>query len=788
MQQFRNGLVIVFLVICQFVNGQKFSKLTIIDAETELPIVFANVTFNNTTNLGAVSDIDGFIYINDNSIISITISHLNYEKRNVLLDTLKSHIIKLQPKTDVLDEIIINSNENPAHRIIRNVIANKKENNPLNLPNFTFESYNKIVFDASSKSNNDSLREFFKDKHLFITETVSKHKYLKPNLKVDSVIATRTSGFRRPSFAALAKDFQPFSFYNEHFTLLNITYLNPISNQSFRHYKFRLEEELLQENDTIFIISFQPKKGKNFDGLKGQLHVNSNNYAIQNVEAEPFEQGKTTIKIQQKYKLIKNKHWFPEQLNFEVVIGKSPYGFKYTGKSYIDDVAIDVAFRKRDFPFESLTLLKEATKKSSAFWNRYRTDSLTTKEKRTYVFVDSIGKKYKFDNILKYSESLTTGRLPFNYVDVDLLKLVAANKHEGVRLGLGLYTNDDLIKNVSIGGFFGYGFKDKAWKYGGEIRAKIPSNKDISFSLKYEKNLREVGLSPLDKNEGISNFRNWMAETMDEIEAFSFKTDLKLIRNFYWTFEFNRTKTKPLYSYEFISDNGLIRNYINSEFNADFTYFTKEKIVTAFGQKMRVESDNPVFNFRYSKGFKGVFNSDFSYNKYMFSIRQGFRLRNFGKTNYIIKAKYIDTSVPYGLLVTGEGAFDRSIPFVIKGNFQTMRLYEFLSNASIDLFTTHNFGGLLFKAGRFQPDVILHNNLGYGSLKEASNHQNINFNIKNKIYLETGLELKSLVKINYLNMGYLGLGVGGFYRYGYYNLPKFKDNFAFKFGMSFSIR
>ena len=125
---------------------------------------------------------------------------------------------------------------------------------------------------------------------------------------------------------------------------------------------------------------------------------------------------------------------------------------------------------------------------------------------------------------------------------------------------------------------------------------------------------------------------------------------------------------------------------------------------------------------------------------------------------------------------------------MIKGKFQTMRLYEFLSNASVDVFTTHNFGGLLFKAGRFQPDVILHNNLGYGSLKDASNHEDITFNIKNKVYLETGLELKSLIKINYLNMGYLGLGVSGFYRYGYYNLPKFKDNFAFKFGMSFSIR
>ena len=165
-----------------------------------------------------------------------------------------------------------------------------------------------------------------------------------------------------------------------------------------------------------------------------------------------------------------------------------------------------------------------------------------------------------------------------------------------------------------------------------------------------------------------------------------------------------------------------------------------------------------------------------------------FDYRNFGKTNYILNASYIDSSIPYGLLVTGEGAYTTDIPFIITGKFQTMQIYEFLSDVSIDLFTTHNFGGLLFKAGRFQPDVVIHNNIGYGDLKDASDHENIAFKIKNEIYLETGLELKSLLKINYLNMGYLGLGVGGFYRYGYYNLPRFKDNFVLKFGLNFSIK
>lgn len=776
-----------FLLFPLCLMAQKYNKFTVIDAKTNSAVVFANIAFNNKTNVGTVSDIDGVFHINDPAVSSITISHLNYERFTIDLKDLTSATIKLQPKTDVLDEVVINSKVNPAHRIIRNVIANKTINNPLNIPSFTYNTYSKIVLDTAEDKPSDTVRDYLKDKYFFITETIAKHSYLKPNLVLDSVIATRTSGLKNPSFPTIAKDFQPFTFYEEYFTLLTATYLNPISNKSLRNYNFKLEEEVLKGNDTVFVVSFEPKQGRNFNGLKGVLHINSNKYAIQNVDAEPYEQGVTWVKIQQKYSYLED-NWFPEQLNFIVKLGKSPLDFKYVGKSYISEVKINPDLKKKDFPFESLIMTKETTKKNKAFWDSYRTDTLKLREERTYTFLDSVGKKYKFDTVLKYGESVLSGKFPLKYVDIDLLKLMTANKYENIRLGLGLYTNDDIMKYVSIGGFFGYGFKDKAWKYGGEIKAKIPGRKDIAFSFKYENNLREVGLNALQNNGGILNIRNWMAENMDQIKAYSFKTDLKLIRNFYWTFELNSTNYEPKYAYLFRSNNSLISSYDNTELNVDLTYYTKEKIVSAFRRNMRSESDFPVFNFGYSRGIKGVFNSEFNYNKFAFNLTHGFRLRNFGKTNYILNASYIDSSIPYGLLITGEGASTTNIPFIVTGKFQTMQLYEFLSDASIDLFTTHNFGGLLFKAGRFQPDVVIHNNIGYGDLKNASNHENIAFNIKNNVYLETGLELKSIIKINYLNMGYLGLGIGGFYRYGYYNLPRFKDNFVLKYGLNFTIQ
>ena len=784
---------IKLILICFFCYLNTFSqsntKLTVINSKTKEPIAFANIVFDNNPRKGTISNIDGIFRVNKSKVNSITISYIGYQLKTITLKNLNSNIITLVPEINALGEVVVNSTENPANRIIRKVIENRDVNNPLKINSFTYKSYNKVVFDSGSKSTADSLGDTFKDKNLFITETISKRKYLRPSFSEDEVIATKTSGLKRPNFALLPTSFQPFSFYENNILLYDINYLNPISNGSLKKYNFILEDEITRDSDTVFIISFKPKKNKNFEGLKGVMYINSNKYAVQNVEATPFNDNKTGIKIQQKYIFVNDKYWFPEQLNFEIIIGaEADLSFKYTGRSYLSEIETDAPLKPIDFAFESLTFLDDATGKNDDYWNKYRTEALNNKELNTYKFLDSIGEKINLDGKLKILESLIKGRYKFKYVDLDITKLLQANQYEGTRLGVGFYTNDDIIKNVSIGGFTGYGFKDEAWKYGAEIEAKIPGKQDVAFTFKYENNLREAGSNPIDRKWTPLSFRGFQAENFDQIEGFSFETKLKLIRNFYWNFKLSTVNVTPKYNYQFNTGNTLITNYKNSEFSVNLKYHFREELINSFGNKLRIDNGYPVLSFTYSRGLKNLFNSDFSYNSYRFSLNHSFKSKNFGITNYRIEAGYTDTSLPYGLLFTGEGTQGVSSFVIAKNTFQTLRPYEFLSDASANLFTRHNFGGLLIKAGKFQPDVIMHNNIGYGSLKDSFKHENINFNTKNKVFLETGLELRNLYRINYYNIASLGFGFGAFYRYGDYRLPEANDNLEFKFSIGFSSK
>lgn len=794
-----NNLFKILFVSVLFINSSYCQNIKgkVLDAETKEPLAFANFIFNNNQKLYTSSDIDGkFSFASTQELTTLTVTYIGYETQTVKLQKDKSITIYLKSSADNLDEVVIKSGENPANAIIRKVIANKEKNNPENIPTFKYTSYNKVVYDIKTDGNtkNDSLNrkmkgKLLKDSPLFMMESVSERKFIAPDISEEVVIGTKVSGFQNPSFASLATDLQPFSFYKDNIKLFDIQYLNPISKGSLKKYRFKIEDTLYQKKDTVYIISFQPQKNKNIEGLKGTLYINTNNYAVQNVIASPFEKGKIDIKIQQQYTFVDNKYWFPEQLNYALVF--TDLKMVVDGKSYISEVQLELPLRKKEFALEAVSIDKMATKQDSLFWDKHRIEKLTDTEKVTYRVVDSIGKEYKFDKMLTMMEKLTQFKIGMGIFDLDLAKTIVYNKYEGYRLGLGVYTNEKLFENVTIGGFFGYGMEDYDWKYGGEVLYTLSKKNEFKIGAKYQNNLVEAGNYGLNYSiQNMLNFRNFQAYLMDNVKQSSFNVEARSFRYLKWKVTLTQSETTPKYWYEFHDNGQVYTDYNDSNLRLDLRFAFKEKLVTSFNQRISLGTTYPVLSVSYSKGIKDVMNSDFNYDKIEARLEQSFFTKNFGATRYRLEAGFIDNPLPYGLLFTGEGSYDKEYPYTIPNYFQTMLPYEFLSDKYANLFLSHNFGGLLFKTGKFQPGITLHNNFGWGDLSDKNKYSNqlIAYQTKKKIFMETGLQLDNLVKINYLNVGYIGIGAGVYYRYGAYELPETKDNAVYKFSLSFSIK
>lgn len=784
----------VVLLFLSYLSLFSQSKITgkVIDAHTKEPLAFANISINNNPKLGTFTDIDGNFSLQSEEIITqLTCNYVGYKTITVEILSKNQQIIvvEIEPTVDTLKEVIIQSKENPAWAIIRKVQQNENINNPEHLLSYSYKSYNKVIYDMEvsptySKDTTKIIKKL-KGGHLIITESITEKKYIKPNIVNEKVIATQTSGFKQAEFPLLPEDVQPLSFYKNELKIIENQYLNPISKGSFDKYKFRLEQTFIQNQDTIYIISFSTKPNKNINGLKGILHINAQGYAIQNVIASPDKIGVFDFKIQQQYKKI-DGNWFPYQLNFSIKQSgyvDNKFRIKMDGKSYIDNVQINPQLEKKEFVPYTVVIDKEATKRDSVYWQINRIVPLNTTEKITYKTMDSIGVKRKWDTMLTLAEKLAQNKIPFKVFDIHLNSIFNYNEYEKIRLGLGFETNEKLFKQININALLAFGTQDKAWKYGVGIAYK-PSESDFYCGANYKHDLVEVGNhNRIFKPNNFYNFFDYVGSKYDQQQLKNIYFGYNALRNTALRLDFSQAKNQALYNFE-----KNIAQFYNTTIQFNIRYAYGEKRVKTNAYKTSYGSNFPILNVSYTKGLQNVLGGEFSYNKIETGIEHTFSIKNFGKTTYNFVAGYIDNALPYSLLFTGEGNYTTLWGWQSDTSFQTMLPYEFLSDKYANLFFKHNFQGLLLKIGKFQPEISLLHNMSWGTLNNRELYSLYNIKTKEKTFFESGISFENMMKFNYLKLVKIGFGLGSYYRWGYYANENLKNNLALKINVSISTQ
>ena len=800
-----------------FLIGYAFSSFSqhsvsgkVLDSVTGTPLAFVNITINSGIN-GITTDIDGnFTLKSINQIHQLRLSYVGYQSRTIKVENeSRKLLITLLRKEIELKGVDIFPVENPAHRIIRKVIANRELNDPEKIPAFKYKSYNKlsaeyyldkskyaISSDPESKVKDDStflrLSRISEQQYIIMMESNTERIYLHGKSQ-ESVLGSRVSGFSDPNFSSLATDIQPFSFYKD-FISLTITdvkdYLNPIANGSIGRYYYHLEDTIYYNNDSIFVISFNPEKGKNFNGLKGVLYINSNQYAIQSVIAEPAEAGLWSIKIQQLYAFTNNRHWFPIQLNYDWLLPNYPsekVGMVLHGRSYISDIDFDAAIKNSDFGPSNVIFHDGAGNHDSTYWKLHRKDTLSVKEIKTYQKMDSLGKKTNFDYISKAAEKILDGYFPLSVFDLGLEYIFQYNNIEGIRVGLGARTNEKVLRWASLGGYFGYGFWDKQWKYGGNLDFTLSKKHEVKLGFSYFKDLESPGTTNLYRYSNSSYWTDYLVDKIDRVEKYSAQLRFRTFRYLQVSLSGSSEIHTPEYSYYYLPM-GIDSNsaYHFTEVKLGLRYAYREKLIDAFNQRFTMGTNYPVVYLSYIHGFKNVLGGDYLYDKVECGIEKSFLIKHVGKTSLFGEAGFVLGSVPYAKLFKGKGSFSTSFTFYFRNSFQTMRVDEFLYDRFVMLFASHNFGSNLFHIGSFKPELSLCQGALYGTLNKAEAHTGIDFKVPNNWYFESGLILDNLVRLKLFNLAYLKVGLGGFYRYGYYAFDNPLKNVALKLSVKIS--
>ena len=810
----------LFFIVTSSFSQNHIIRGKVVDSESFSPLAFVNIIYNNQ-KLGTTTGIDGEFTINsDEQIRFIRLSYIGYETRIITIDPGNANAylnIELIRRPVEIDEVVVYPGENPAHRIINKVILNRNINNPEKMSSFSYNSYNKMIFTVDmgkdslffeSSENSDSslfteVNKFLQNQYLLLMESITYKEFMFPDKIKEDILASRVSGLKDPSFTVLATQFQSLSFYDDLIKVFDKNYLNPISRGSSKKYFFSLEDTLYSPSyDTIFVISYRPFKGKNFNGLEGILHINTNNYAIQSVMAQPFGDLSTTAKIQQKYEFIENKHWFPVQLNTDLIFKnfnaqftsqdssevKKRIPVKFTkniiasGKSYITNIQLSPQLDKKTFNNVSLSYNDDALNRKKEFWDNYRVYPLSKKDSLTYIVIDSIGKAEALDQKMKAIEMLTGGKIPLGIINIDYRKLLNYNSVEGFRIGLGIETSNKLTQRFNIKGYIARGFKDIKIKYGTSLDFILHKASGLHLSVYGSDDMKETGSYNFYNNKSIRStefYRPMLVEDMDEVRQIGVSLKISPASHFTGIISLNNNVKTSLSDYNYRQLDTKTFNF--TELGLSFRYAYGEKFMKTIKGKFALGTLYPVVRINILKGLS-IFDGDFNYYKFIANISKSFTTKSFGISNLNLTAGYLNQDVPLTNLFHGRGSY-KNFTVETENSFGTMRFGEFYSDRFIYVFFKQDLGSLLFKSGRFQPKIALITNLGFGNLRNPENHKNIDFKTLEKGYFESGILLNNLIDF----AGFIEYGVGVFYRYGPYSFSNNSKNFAFKFTIEIGL-
>lgn len=751
LQSFLITLTLLFLktaLSAQTIEG------VIRDKNTNEVLAFVHIqAFSQDKVLGGYSDIDGkFSLKSSQKLDSVVFTMIGYEKM-VETEVNAQMQVYMGSSTVPLTQVEIRPKENPAIIVLKKVLANKDKNNPAQYEEYSSKLYNKQIWKALPA---ESLKKLKTNGNLMIVESISE-KQQKNGVITEHVEASKISGFKEApvSFGAEDLQVQQFHFYNTYFQVLDREYLNPISKRGFDYYQLRMKDTLIEtaaidstRTDSIFVITFRPKKQKTSLGLEGFLHISNHHWAIKRVVAESNE-GLYPISIKQFYSFSKGK-WFPTQLStifYTSPIMDSIY-FQVNMKTYMQDVRFDSVEKSKDL--YTITEDPLAKVRPDSFWTSSRPFKLDSIQVETYHFVDSLAEEINLEKKWNLIEKLATYSIPLTqYFDLNLKDLYYYNPHEGHRVGIGLELNEDWVPSIQLGGFMRYGFTDEQVKYGGHLGYKPNPSKPLQVGIYYENRIQEIGQSTIEQPFHFLSTERfaWQFYAWEEYGGW---VKSKINKSMGFTLKGFQVS----YSNLLDSNESLGPAFQKTRNLAEIQLrFKKSTNRLLFGSEWGAPSKFPVIQAAYLREVslhkKAVQKLD---------VKLTHHLQHYlGHSKYEIQLSYNNSKDPVFMHTLNAG-FSSKNYLESPGAFQSLLPYQFITNRAAQLYVKHRFYPIqLFKYSHPTFWFSFRGAIGDANI---SNNKRYHFETPDRGIHELGVGINQLIRVDYLNLIFLHAGVG----------------------------
>lgn len=718
-----------------------------------------------------------------------------------------------------------------ADSIISKAIFNKTKNNP---SSFEFTAYNKLIVTANPDLIEGSIDSVFVTKrkkqvfskidssdcvfkkiiskqHLYLTEKISKFRYSDKMLK-ETILATRMAGFKEPIFEYFSLQLQPFSLYDDNYSLVEKDYPSPISKKGFRQYNYAFAGTVLLENRPVYKIVFSPKKKTKTGKLEGILYLDSEELSI--AKAELKINGLLRVKSNHEFKFNPTiKNWFPSKTSLLIKKGNSNTPIKIfgetitfegtnpklnpSGKKFASDfIEIQSNSTYYEPRFNQYFKLKHhdiaieineiAIAKKENLWYTYFNDSTDVRSNPTYVSLDSLVEKKKIENKIRIGRKVIKGYYPIGFFDVDLRYLLRYNNYEGFRLGLGGITNDKLSKIFKMEGYYAYGTKDGVFKGFISNALRLNNHTETWLGASYRDDVTEIANSNLEIDK--RTFKIYDPRPLNISTFYNHVTwrgfiETKFIPKTESIWQVTQSNIIPKFNYQFEYKDQLYTDFRATIFTASIQWNPFSKYMQTPNGRIEIDRKFPKFTFQFSKTLPKLWKNSFDFGKIDVRFDYEKKFNSNHKLSFLFEGGYAFGDIPITHVynhspnnLTKDKILQR-ITFAGKDSFETMYFNEFFSNKYAFFELEHQFPKWIISQ-KIKPVFSIATKYGIGELDNISQHKNIEFKTLGKGFMESGFELNQIYK---------GLGFVAFYRYGPNHLPHFEDNIALKLSIKIDL-
>lgn len=711
------------------------------------PLQAANVWFKNT-QIGTATNNEGYFILRSNEPYkTLCVSVIGFRRKEVKLTGSDQVLtIALKEERNMLNELIVLPSDNEALPLLRRVRERASENNPDKIGNFSTVEQQNLRLSLTNIRRKTMQRKLLRglaagtiaaaDSTLFMP--------LYDAVQVDAVTTDSIDGVVRHNLShdettlqllppnqvgVFLQNYAPnVNFYRSHITALQTNFISPLSVQGTLYYQYFLIDSVLCDSDKTYYIRFRPKNDKEL-AFKGEMWIDSASLALRRIKASLSPSAAIN---------------YLNGLTIEQTFAKTDNGkFYYDRRDYAMSFSLNL-FDKNAKNGTSVVYAQRIENRQTA--SGVAGDSVPTAQPDSVaLFADSTAQeRHYFRAAIDSLNQSKLQRIAYGLVDFVLNGYVHAwkfdigpginwfryNKLEGFRPTLALRTGEKLTEYFTVGGYVGYGFGDKQWKYGGELQARWGANHGHSIGLFYDNDVVRhgyrfaelVGENMYGSPENLLTTCSFVVKYRNLYQihqaAAQYRYEQAGLR---FTLRAQGTEYLSNEAMPFAQNDVSLQQVRAATVSAGLRLSFKENTLDYFFHRYYLRTNYPIVNVVGEYGYYTAGAAQGHFGQVRVALKQDVPLFS-GRLKYTLESGYIFGDVPWLLLETPR--IQRN--FWSQYDFGLLTPMEFMSDAYVTANVRYITSGWIFnyipyvKKANLREELIFR--IAYGGLRAGHNN------------------------------------------------------------------